>query len=117
MSKNMGMITVVVLSLGLMGGCHRPEAKTTAQPHGAAAVAEGVTTTEVHGTATDSTEIRELEARVAASRAAYYTHLLTLRDFYTAHGLEAKRKWAQFELDELRRVKTYDYGGTVQAAK
>lgn len=118
------MTTLILLALGLSSGCHQPEKKSVAASQHEAAPPSTTTAHAGDGAPTGpaaapsaSPEARELEARVAASRAAYLTQLLTLRDFYEANGLDSKRKWAEAELEGLRRVKTYNYGSESRPGK
>ncbi|MBI5288251.1 MAG: hypothetical protein HY873_04695 [Chloroflexi bacterium] len=64
-----------------------------------------------HATAPDPRE-GELAAEVERAREGYHRHLLTLHDFYAANGFEAKRKWAEFELKGLSKVKAYRYASS-----
>ncbi|MCC7292691.1 MAG: hypothetical protein IT449_11590 [Phycisphaerales bacterium] len=57
----------------------------------------------------------ELAAEVERAREGYHRHLLTLHDFYAANGFEAKRKWAEFELKGLSKVKAYRYASSAPA--
>lgn len=125
MSIYVRMATVILVASGLSSGCHQPDKKPAAAPHANAnspgtapiAPAADVASTGLAAAPSTSADASGLESRVAASRAAYLSQLLTLRDFYEANGLDAKRKWAEAELEGLRRVKTYNYGGESRAAK
>lgn len=51
----------------------------------------------------------DLIESVVEHRRAYHAHLRELRDYYHVQGYEAKRSWAQFELDALERVQPFRY--------
>ena len=51
----------------------------------------------------------DLVEDVLTHRAQYHQGLEELRDYYRAHGYAAKQSWADFELDGLRKVKSFRY--------
>ena len=61
----------------------------------------------------DITLIQPLEVDlvegVVKHRQEYHQRLAALRDYYAAHGHAAKTRWAELELDGLKRVQTFRY--------
>ena len=51
----------------------------------------------------------DLVESVLAHRAQYHQELEGLRDYYRDHGYATKQSWADYELDGLRKVKTFRY--------
>jgi hypothetical protein len=51
----------------------------------------------------------DLVENVLTHRAQYHQGLEDLRDYYHEHGYATKQSWADFELDGLRKVKSFRY--------
>ena len=74
-------------------------------------------TTDVNASEADAfPDIQTVQAQevdiveeVLANRAKYKRSLLILRDYYREHGYNNKRQWAESELADLNRVKTFKY--------
>ena len=56
----------------------------------------------------DAQEVDLVEA-VLRHRAAYYRALKTLRDYYREHGYHRKQQWAEYELEDVERIKPFKY--------
>lgn len=97
-------LAAAVVAGACMTGCG-------AAPKGGAAAGIEPHAAALSGNATSTPDPREAELAVEVERAreGYHRHLLTLHDFYAANGFEAKRKWAEFELKGLSKVKAYRY--------
>ena len=51
----------------------------------------------------------DLVEQLVFHRAMYYRSVKALSEYYRQHGYYAKRRWAERELDDLNRVKTFRY--------
>lgn len=56
----------------------------------------------------DAQEV-DLVENVITNRDEYVRNLQQLRDYYREHGYATKERWADFELDGLRRVRAFKY--------
>ena len=56
----------------------------------------------------DAQEVDLVEV-VLSHRAAYYRALNALRDYYQEHGYHRKQQWAEYELEDVERIKPFKY--------
>ncbi|MBI1824886.1 MAG: hypothetical protein HY287_03295 [Planctomycetes bacterium] len=63
---------------------------------------------DFHATPADAQEV-DLVENVVGHRDQYLLNLEQLRDYYREHGYATKEKWADFELQGLRKVKGFRY--------
>ncbi len=108
-------LSIVLPAVSLLAAttaCNVDSGSSTRSPKGPiVSVAErtpSMESTERDDSFSRQSEVDLVEAMVA-HRTAYLNSLQGLRDFYRDRGYASKQSWADFELEGLKRVKTFRY--------
>lgn len=89
------------------GGCNVDGAAISRRPpRGSALVKWDKPAVDISSVEAEEVDLAEA---VVSHRSAYHAHLIALRDYYQSRGYAAKQRWADFELDGLRKVKAFRY--------
>jgi tetratricopeptide (TPR) repeat protein len=104
--RSVGAVLLVTFLVST-GGCNVDGAAISRRPpRGSALVKWDKPAVDISSVEAEEVDLAEA---VASHRSAYHAHLIALRDYYQSRGYVAKQRWADFELDGLRKVKAFRY--------
>jgi len=103
------VLTAFALHMCLLVGCKTDALTAEPVPEGPVTSLESPEGVDLPAIPVEKANEPDLVERVIYHRAMYARCLRALRDYYAKTGMEAKRRWAEAELAQLRQIKPYRY--------